>query len=45
MPNVTEVNGIPESRIGSEVQQVIDAGATKVECEKQSDGTWTIRAS
>lgn len=32
-------------RVGSEVQQLIHAGATKVECEKQPDGSWTIRAS
>lgn len=45
MPNVTEVNGVPEDHVGSEVQQLIDAGATQVECEKQPDGSWTIRAS
>ena len=45
MPEVTEVHGVPEDRVGSEVQGLIFAGATKVECEKQPDGRWTIRAS
>jgi hypothetical protein len=45
MQDVTEVKGISENRVGTEVQQLVFAGATKVECEKQPDGRWTIRAS
>ena len=45
MPDVTEVHGVSENRVGLEVQELIFAGATKVECEKQPDGSWTIRAS
>ena len=42
---MTEVNGIPEGRVGEEVQQLVDGGATKIECEKEDTGnTWTIRA-
>ena len=45
MPGVTEVRGIPESQVPTEVQQLIFVGATKIQCEKQADGRWTIRAS
>jgi hypothetical protein len=45
MPGMTEVQGVPENRVGSEVQALVFAGATKIECEKQPDGNWTIRAS
>lgn len=45
MPDVTEVNGVPESQVGASVQALVFAGATKIACEKQPDGGWTIRAS
>lgn len=45
MPGPTRVPGLPDDRVGAEVQQLIDTGATKIECEKQADGSWTIRAS
>ncbi len=41
----TKINGVPQDQVGSSVQAAIDAGATKVECDKQADGTWTITAS
>jgi hypothetical protein len=44
MPSVTELKNVPRDRVGFEVQQAIYAGAVKVECEKQSNGKWTIRA-
>lgn len=45
MPDITEVKGVPESQVGAEVQALIFSGATKVSCEKQPDGSWTIRVS
>lgn len=45
MPDVTEVTGVPENQVGTEIQTVIDSGATRIQCEKQPDGSWTIRAS
>jgi hypothetical protein len=45
MAQATELKDVPKGIVGTKVQQVIDAGAVKVECVQQSDGKWTIRAS
>jgi hypothetical protein len=44
MAEMTELRNVPRDRVGNEVQQAIYAGATKVECEKQPDDMWTLRA-
>ncbi len=41
----TEVPNVPQGQVGAEVQALVDSGATQVECTKQPDGNWTIRAS
>ncbi len=45
MSDVTVIRGVPADRVGREVQQLVDSGAAKIECEKEPAGTWTIRAS
>ena len=47
MAQPTELKDVAKGIVGTKVQQVIDAdaGTVKVECVKQSDGKWTIRAS
>lgn len=44
MATVSEVKNVPRDRVGFQVQQAIYAGATKVECIKQDNGKWTVRA-
>jgi hypothetical protein len=41
----TEIKDVPTEKVGTKVQQVVQTGATKIECTKQDDGKWTIRAS
>ncbi len=41
----TEVKDVPPEKVGTKVGQVVQTGATKIECTKQNDGKWTIRAS
>jgi hypothetical protein len=45
MAQPTELKDVPNGIVGTKVQQVIGAGAVKVECVRQLDGNWTIRAS
>ena len=45
MPEETEIEGISEAEVGEKVQQLVETEAEKIECIKQTDGTWTIRAS
>jgi hypothetical protein len=45
MPEPTELTNVSPNDVGEEVQEVINTGATKVECVQQGDGKWTIRAS
>lgn len=40
----TEVHDIPPGRVQAMVQQLVDSGATRIECQRQDDGLWTIRA-
>jgi hypothetical protein len=44
-PEPTELKDIPAAAVGSTVQQLVLTGATKIECTKQDNGKWTIRAS
>ncbi len=41
----TVVKDIPADKVGENVQQLVDSGASKITCTKQSDGNWTIAAS
>ncbi len=41
----TEIKDVPPEKVGTKVGQVVRTGATKIECTKQDDGKWTIRAS
>lgn len=46
MPEGSELKDVPAESVGTKVQQVVRTpGVTQVECIKQSDGNWTIRAS
>jgi hypothetical protein len=45
MPEPTELKDVPANMVGTKVQQAINTGATKIECVRQDDGKWTIRAS
>ncbi len=45
MPDPTEVTDIPAEDVGTLVKQLINTQAKKIECVKQDDGNWTIRAS
>ncbi len=41
----TEIKDLPRKDVGVKVQQCIQTGAAKIECIKQDNGKWTIRAS
>jgi hypothetical protein len=41
----TEIKDVPPEKVGTKVRQVVQTGATKIQCTKQDDGKWTIRAS
>lgn len=41
----TEIKDVPPKKVGVKVQQVVDTGGTAIECTKQENGNWTIRAS
>jgi hypothetical protein len=41
----TEVKDVPPEKVGTKVRQLVQTGASKIECTKQDDGKWTIRAS
>ena len=47
MTSPTELKDVPRNLVGNRVQNAIDAGATKVECEKQPDPSdkWTVRSN
>ncbi len=40
----TEIKDVPPEKVGTKVRQVVQTGATRIECIKQDDGNWTIRA-
>ncbi len=40
---VTEIKDVPPEKVGTNVQQAVQAGGTKIECTKQDNGKWTIR--
>jgi hypothetical protein len=40
----SEVTNVPEELVAANVQQLIDTGATWIECTRFEDG-WTIRVS
>jgi hypothetical protein len=44
-PGPTELRDIPAANVGPTVQQLVDSGASKIECTDQGNGKWTIRAS
>jgi len=45
-PSITELKNEDSENVGKKVQQVIDAGAgvKRIECTRQENGKWTIRA-
>ena len=42
MPAPTQIENVPSSKVGEEVQSAIDTGASKIECIKADDDSWTI---
>ena len=48
MPNglPNEITDVPEDSVGTQVQQLVYTGVvTRIECEKQANGRWTIRSN
>jgi hypothetical protein len=45
MPEPTVIKDVPADKVGTNVQQAVQTGATQIECTKQDNGKWTIRAS
>lgn len=41
---MTKLKNISESEISQQIENLILDGYTKITLEKQSDGTWTIKA-
>lgn len=41
---MTKLQNISESELSQEIENFILAGYTKITLEKQSNGTWTIKA-
>ena len=39
-----ELKDVPADQVGTIVGQLVGAGNSKIECEKQVDGKWTIRS-
>jgi hypothetical protein len=44
MPAPTEIKDLPPDKVTENVDQLIQTGAEEINCIKQSNGKWTIRA-